>query len=145
MMISSDLEWGDHQALAGQLVIHWYTVHLSNYAYHDVIKWKHFQRYWPFVRGIHRSPVNSPHKGQWCGALMFPLICAWINVLSKQSWGWWFETPSHPLWRHCNDDSCLVVFGCGLVPVSFNASLFLSTWLVLFGNHHRWKNWEEYG
>ena len=22
--------------------------------------------------------------------------------LSKQSWGWWFETPSHPLWRHCN-------------------------------------------
>ena len=31
------------------------------------------------VRGIHRSPVNSPHKGQWRGALMFPLICAWIN------------------------------------------------------------------
>ena len=31
----------------------------------DVIKWKHFPRYWPFVRGIHRSPVNSPHKGQW--------------------------------------------------------------------------------
>ena len=25
--------------------------------------------------------------------------------LSKQSWGWWFETPSHPLWRHCNDKS----------------------------------------
>ena len=23
--------------------------------------------------------------------------------LSKQSWGWWFETLSHPLWRHCND------------------------------------------
>ena len=22
--------------------------------------------------------------------------------LSKQSWGWWFETPSHPLLRHCN-------------------------------------------
>ena len=30
----------------------------------DVIKWNHFPRYWPFVRGIHRSPVNSPHKGQ---------------------------------------------------------------------------------
>ena len=28
----------------------------------DVIKWKHFPRYWPFVRGIHRSPGNSPHK-----------------------------------------------------------------------------------
>ena len=38
--------------------------------------------YSPFV-GFHRSPVNSPHKGQWCGALMFPLICArtngWVN------------------------------------------------------------------
>ena len=45
----------------------------------DVIKWKHFPRYWPFVRRIHRSPVNSPHKGQWCGALMFSLICARIN------------------------------------------------------------------
>ena len=42
-------------------------------------KWKHFPRYWLFVRGIHRSPVNSPHKGQWCWALMFSLICARIN------------------------------------------------------------------
>ena len=23
--------------------------------------------------------------------------------LSKHWWGWWFETPSCPLWRHCND------------------------------------------
>ena len=23
--------------------------------------------------------------------------------LSKQSWGWWFETQSRPFWRHCND------------------------------------------
>ena len=28
---------------------------------------------------IHRSPVNSPHKGQWRGDLMFSLICAWTN------------------------------------------------------------------
>ena len=48
--------------------------------YHDdVIKWKHFPCYWPFVRGIHRSPVNYPHKGRWRGALMFSLICVWIN------------------------------------------------------------------
>ena len=46
---------------------------------HFYIKWKHFPRYWPFVRGIHRSPVNSPHKGQWRGALMFSLICVWID------------------------------------------------------------------
>ena len=48
--------------------------------HHDVIKWNHFPRYRPFVRGIHRSPVNSPHKGQWRGAVMFSLICARINA-----------------------------------------------------------------
>ena len=37
----------------------------------DVIKWKHFPRNWPSLRRIHRSPVNSPHKGRWRGALMF--------------------------------------------------------------------------
>ena len=48
--------------------------------YHDdVIKWKHLPRYWPFVWEIHRSPVQSPHKGQWHDALMFSLICVWIN------------------------------------------------------------------
>ena len=54
-----------------------YTRSIMNHD--DVIKWKHFPRYWPFVQGIHRSPVNSPHKGQWRGALMFSLICLWIN------------------------------------------------------------------
>ena len=45
----------------------------------DVIIWRHFPLYWSFVRRIHRWPVNSPHKGQWRGALMFSLICARIN------------------------------------------------------------------
>ena len=49
------------------------------FTHDDVIKWKHLPRYWPFVRGIHRSPVISPHKGQWRGALIFSLICVWIN------------------------------------------------------------------
>ena len=60
----------------------WYLLlpHKSSFETHDdVIKWKHFPRYCPFVRG-HRSTVNSPHKGQWRGALMFCLICVWINV-----------------------------------------------------------------
>ena len=68
----------------------------------DVIKWKHLPRYWPFVRGIHRSPVNSPHKGQWREALVFSLICSLNNRLSKESWGWLFETPSRSLCLHCN-------------------------------------------
>ena len=45
----------------------------------DVIKWKHFPCYRPFVRGIRRSSVNSSHKGQWRGVSIISLICAWIN------------------------------------------------------------------
>ena len=60
----------------------------------DVIKWKHFQRYWPLVRGIHRSPVNSPHKDQWRVALMFSLIYAWTN-------GWVNNWDAGGLRRHC--------------------------------------------
>ena len=52
-----------------------------------------FPRYWPFVRGIHRSKVNSPHKGQWREALMFSLIRAWIN-------GWVNNREACDLRRH---------------------------------------------
>ena len=52
---------------------------VGNASRYDVIKWKHFPRYWPSVWGIHWSTMNSPHKGQWRGALMFSLICAWTN------------------------------------------------------------------
>ena len=45
----------------------------------DIIKWKHFSHYWPFVGGIHWSLANSPHKGQWCWALLFSLIYTWTN------------------------------------------------------------------
>ena len=59
---------------------------------HDYARFEfeHFPRYWPFVRGIHRLPVNSSQKGKWRGALTFSLICALNKRLSKQSWGWWF-------------------------------------------------------
>ena len=75
----------------------------------DVMKWKHVPRYWYFVRRVHRSSVNSPHRGQWRGALMFYLILALNKRLRKQSRRWWFETLSRPLWRHCNDTPGLFV------------------------------------
>ena len=53
--------------------------------------WRHqtetFSTLLAVVRGIHRPQVNSPHKGQWRGALMFSLICAWTNV--------WVNNHSH--------------------------------------------------
>ena len=48
---------------------------------------------WPFVRGIHWSPVDSPHKGQWRGALLLSLICAWTN-------GWANNRDAGDLRRH---------------------------------------------
>ena len=66
--------------------------------YHDdVIKWRHSPRYWPFVRGLHRSLVNSSHKDQWRKALMFSLIYAWIN-------GWVNNREAGDLWRHSNEE-----------------------------------------
>ena len=35
--------------------------------------------------------------------------------LSKQSRGWWFETPSHSLWRHCNVGS--IIIQCNMLYV----------------------------
>ena len=57
----------------------WQWMFDSIQSHDDVIKWKHFPCQWPFVWVIHRSPVNSPHKGQWRWAVMFSLICARIN------------------------------------------------------------------
>ena len=62
----------------------------------DVIKWKHFPRYWSIVRGIHHPPVNYPHKGQWRGALMFSLFCGWTYDMPV------IWAPPHSLWRHCS-------------------------------------------
>ena len=54
----------------------------------DVIKWKQFPRYWPFVREIYRLPVNFPHKGQGRGALMFFFDLRLNKRLSEHSWSW---------------------------------------------------------
>ena len=78
----------------------------------DVIKWKYFPRYWSFVLRIHRSPVNSPHKAQWRGALMFSLICALIND--------WANNPeANELGRHrAHYDIIAMLFHtCGKLPL----------------------------
>ena len=102
--------------------------------HNDVIKWKHFPRYWPFVRGIQRSPVNSPHKGQCRGALMFSLICTWINGWINNRKGWWFETPSRSLWRHCNVFS--LFFFCS-IPILTLCFLCRSLTHLSEAQHHQ--------
>ena len=81
------IDWDCHPQICIELACIMIIMYLEALKIHhdDIIKWKHFPHYWPFVRGIHRSPVNSPgpvnspHKGQWRRALMFSLIYAWIN------------------------------------------------------------------
>ena len=68
----------------------------------DVIKWKHFPRYWPFVWGMYRPPMKIPSQRPVTRSFDICLICALNKRLSKQSWGCWFETPSRSLWRRCN-------------------------------------------
>ena len=68
---------------------------ITNYS--NVTKWWRHQ-----METYSALLVNSPHRGQWRGALMFSLICALNKRLSNQSWGWWYQTPSCSLWRHCN-------------------------------------------
>ena len=72
----------------------------------DVIKWEHFPWYWPFVRGIHRSPVDSPHKGQWRRALRFSLTRDWTN-------GWANSRDTGDL-RHHRAHYAVTVMGCQL-------------------------------
>ena len=50
---------------------------------HDFCWWRHqmdtFYALLALCAGNSPVPVNSPHKGQWRGALMFSLFCVWIN------------------------------------------------------------------
>ena len=105
---------------------HWWVI-ISLLLHDDVIKWKYFPCYWPFVWEIHRSLVNSPHKGQWRGALMFSLI--WKNKrLSKQSTGGWFEKLSHSSWRQCNANTVIVKV-ISLVIICHKMWILLGFWI----------------
>ena len=121
----------------------WYT-HLTN-AFQYVIQWKYFPLYWSFVRGIYWSPMNSPHKGQWCGALMFSLICAWIK-------GWVNNCKAGDLRRHRADYDVIVknafdsnAWACVLVVVRLvdkldNGTTPYALWLLLIKQTVFW-NW----
>ena len=50
--------------------------------------------------------------------------------LNKQSWGWWFETSSRSLWRHCNDyQGGFPVIDCLVKLPWLSISNFVETWI----------------
>ena len=95
-------------------IIDWFVID-HQYFQDDVIKWKHFPCYWPFVWWIHQSPVNSPHKGQWRGALMFSFIYAWI-------YSWVNNSEAGDLRRHRVHYDVIVMLAAKpyiMLPVTF--------------------------
>ena len=114
------LHWGINEVSIHMSAANYIKIHIFSYIAQHVIKWRKYgcsfntcflsvkcrvswslwrhqmetyPRYCPFVRWIHRSLVNFPHKGQWRGALMFSLICAWTN-------GWINNRDAGDLKRH---------------------------------------------
>ena len=61
------------------------------------------------VLELHRYMMTSSNgnifrvTGHLCGEFDVFFDLRPNQRLSKQSWGWWFETPSRSLWRHCNE------------------------------------------
>ena len=94
------------------------------------MKWTLFPRYRPFVRGINRWPMNSPHKGQWRGALYFLWPAPWIN-------GWVNNGEAGDLRRHrarydvivmenLSAVDCFIAFNCNMrfTDIISNESFF---------------------
>ena len=72
---------------------------ISQFSHDGVIKWEHFPRFWPFVRGIRRAPVSkaSGDAELWCILWSVPEQTAQKTIGPR-----WSETPSRSLLRHCN-------------------------------------------
>ena len=87
----------------------------------DVIKWKHFPRYWSLVHGVRRSPVNSPYKGQW-RQVLFVFICAWIN-------GWVNNREPGDLKRHRAHYDITVILSSQHVEYSWVGLPLYSFWI----------------
>ena len=66
--------------------------------------WRHHMEAFSALMTLHRSPVNSPHKGQWREALIFSLIDAWTN-------GWVNNRDAGGLRRHCGHYDVTVMVG----------------------------------
>ena len=100
-----------------------------------------FSDYCPFVRGIYRSPLDSPTKGQRRGAFMFWYLPE--QTVEQTSRRRWFETPSWSLWRHCNGQHCqkaYVRYTAHFRSRTFSSGSgeFCSCWYRYMYSHCKW-------
>ena len=118
------LQWLHSNVL---LVFTAYPHHIYGYRFchDDVIKWKHFQRHWSLWGGIHRSPLDSTHKGQ--------RQSFGVSFGLRMEYGWAkyrFATPSPSLLRYYNvpihwSYGCILVWH-NIVVVYMSSALRLS-------------------
>ena len=114
---------------------------------------RHFIRYWNPHLALAPSPtmsvmmtpskenifrVTGPLCGEFTGPSEFPTqrpVTRSFDVffdlrlnkrLSKQPWGWWFETPSWSLWSQCND--CEILSKCGSIIQSAKSPRSIKHW-----------------
>ena len=79
--------------------------------------------WWRHQMGTFSASLNSPHKGQWRGALRFSLICAWIN-------GWVNNRETGDLRRHRAHND-VIVMNCYDITVckhwhQYNKTIFVT-------------------
>ena len=86
--------FGDIMSLEHQQAQYWMSILLSWWHYQT----KAFSASLALCEG--NPPVTDGFKGQWRGALMFSLICAWTNGCANNRDTSWFEMPLRSLWRH---------------------------------------------
>ena len=89
--------------------------------------WRHqMETFSALLALCHRSPVNSPHKGQWRGALMFSLICTWINI-------WVNNRDAGSLGRHsAHYDVIVMTTSASLQALSSHIIVFIWTNILEF-------------
>ena len=105
--------------------------------------WRHqmetFSALLTICAGNSPVPVNFPHKGQWRGALMFALICVWINA-------WVNNRKAGDLRRYCAHYDIIVMFP---LQRASNVQLWfhylMSTWTSCWTNSPAASDLKFYG
>ena len=117
----------------------------------DVIKWKHFLRYWSFFEGNPPVTDGLPSQRQVTRSFDIFFDLRLNKQLIKLSGHWWFETPLRSLWRHCNGK----ILG-KLVTMEQNVSIYtLMNWditgfsevllkMIKNDSCEVWGNWWPY-
>ena len=107
--------------------VHYHSKSNHSWWRHQMVKfWLLALGYWPFVMGIHRWPVGSPHKDQWSGALMFSFICAGTN-------GWANSRDAGDMIRHGTHYDVTVMISCSLILGWRSRKLGIFTWNPIIG------------